>query len=391
MAGRGREVAVGVLGVEAGLDRVPELGRLLPLEAAALRHVDLGLDEVDAGGGLGDRVLDLQAGVDLEEGEGPLAGVVEELDGPRADVPHGQGEPLGRVLDLLGLLRAEQRRGRLLDDLLVAALDRAVADAERPRGAVAVGDQLHLDVAGAGDQALEEDGAVAEGPERLVAGALEGVLEVGGRGDHPDAAATATGGRLEHQRVADLVGCSQGVLEGVHGAAAPRSHGYADLLGDQLRADLVAEPAHRLGARPDEGDAVLVAQVDERRVLGHEAPARPHGVGAGVEQGLLEHGQVDVRPVGGWSEVVGEVGLAHEHRVGLARGVQGDGLDVVAGSPDALSSRTAWSNRMADSPRLTIAIRRNDTNYPSGLTLQTRGWSRVTPKVSRGGGYARVT
>ena len=273
-----------------------DLGRPLALEATALGDVELRPDEVDAGGQLGDRVLDLEAGVDLEEGEGLLAGVVEELDGARADVPDGQGEPLGRRLQLVGLLGAQQRRGGLLDDLLVAALDRAVAHAERPGGAVAVGDQLHLDVAGAGDQPLEEDGAVAERPQRLVAGALVGVLEVGGRGDHPDAAAAAAGGGLEHQRVADLLGRGERVLEGVDGAAAPRGDGYADLLGDQLGADLVAQAAHRLGAGADEGDAVLVAQVDEVGVLGHEAPAGPHGVRAGGEQGPLEGGQVDVRP-----------------------------------------------------------------------------------------------
>ena len=80
---------------------------------------------------------------------------------------------------------------------------------------VAVGDHLHLDVPGAGDQPLEEDGAVAEGAQRLVAGALVGVLEVGGGGHHADAAATAAGGGLEHERVADLVGGGQRVLEGV--------------------------------------------------------------------------------------------------------------------------------------------------------------------------------
>ena len=151
----------------------------LALEPAARRDVDLRLHQVDVGGGLGDRVLDLQPGVDLEEREGLLPGVVEELDRARTDVPDGQGEPLGRRLQLLVLLGAQQRRGRLLDDLLVAALDRAVAYADGPRGAVAVGDQLHLDVTGARHQALEEDGAVAERTQRLVAGALVGVLEVG--------------------------------------------------------------------------------------------------------------------------------------------------------------------------------------------------------------------
>ena len=102
--GRGREVAVGVLRVEPGLDRVTELLGPLALEAAALGDVDLEPDEVGAGDDLGDRVLDLEPGVDLEEGEQPVAGVVEELDGAGAGVPDGDGEPFRGRLDLGRLL-----------------------------------------------------------------------------------------------------------------------------------------------------------------------------------------------------------------------------------------------------------------------------------------------
>ena len=59
----------------------PALGRRRAVEPAAGGHVQLRLDQVEAGGDLGDRVLDLQPGVDLEEREQPVAGVVEELDG----------------------------------------------------------------------------------------------------------------------------------------------------------------------------------------------------------------------------------------------------------------------------------------------------------------------
>src|SRR5215218_2291709 len=52
-----------------------------PNEPGAGRDVDLQLDDVEAGRRLGDGVLDLEAGVDLEEGEKLLARLVEELDG----------------------------------------------------------------------------------------------------------------------------------------------------------------------------------------------------------------------------------------------------------------------------------------------------------------------
>ena len=88
--------------------------------------------------------------------------------------------------------------------------------------------------------------AAAEGALGLQAGALVGVGELVVAADDPDAPAAAAGGRLEHQRVADLGRRALGRVQALDRAAAPRRHRDADLLGDQLRADLVAELAHRV-------------------------------------------------------------------------------------------------------------------------------------------------
>ena len=55
----------------------------------------------------------------------------------------------------------QARRGRLLDHLLVAALQRAVALAERDHAAAAVAEDLHLDVAGRAHEALDVDAGPA--------------------------------------------------------------------------------------------------------------------------------------------------------------------------------------------------------------------------------------
>ena len=326
-AGGGGEVAVRVLGVEPGLDGVPGLRGQRPFQPAARGDVQLQPDQVGAGGDLGDRVLDLEPRVHLEEGEQLLPRVVEELDGARAAVAHGQREPLGRRLQLGGLPGGQHRRGGLLDDLLVAPLHRAVTDAERPRRAVAVGDHLDLDVTRARDQAFQEDDPAAERAQRLLAGALVGVGQVAGRGDHADAAPAAARGGLEHQGVADLLTRAQRVVQARDLTVAPRRDRDPGLLGDQLGADLVAELAHRLRARPDERDAQLLAQFGERRVLGHEAPADPGGVGPRLEQGLLQHGEVEVGAGRGRAQRVGQVGLPDERRRAVRVGVEGDGLD----------------------------------------------------------------
>ncbi len=326
-SGRGREVPVRVLGVEPGLDGVSPLERLRPLEPATSGDVQLRPDQIEVRGRLGDRVLDLQAGVDLEEGERPLTRVVEELDRPRADVPHREGQPLGGRLELIGLAPVEQRRRRLLDDLLVAPLHGAVADAHRPRGAVTVGDQLDLDVPCPGHEALEEDHAAAEGALGLVAGALVGVLEVGGRVDPADAPAAPAGGRLEHERVADACGGVQRRVQRVDPTAAPRRDRHAHLLREELGSDLVAQPAHRVGARTHERDAEALAQLGERGVLGDEPPTHPHRVCGALDQHPLQDGQVDVRACRGRTQREGLVGLPREHRRPFLVGVQRDRLD----------------------------------------------------------------
>ncbi len=167
---------------------------------------DLRLDDVDAGHLLGDGVLDLDARIDLDEVEFAGVGIHQELDGAGAGIVRGVGDGDGVGGQLLPLPGVEIGRGRALDDLLVAALHRAVALEEMDDRAVLVGEDLHLDMAGALDQLLEIDLVAAEGGLGLAPRRVDVVEETGLVADHPHAAAAAAPRRLEHQRVADLGG-----------------------------------------------------------------------------------------------------------------------------------------------------------------------------------------
>ena len=107
-------------------------------------------------------MLDLEPGVHLQEEEALALGVVEELDGAGADVPDRLGGPARGGVHRGDDLGVDVGRGRLLDDLLVATLDRAVALAEDEHAAVPVADDLDLDVPAVLEVRLDEDGAVAE-------------------------------------------------------------------------------------------------------------------------------------------------------------------------------------------------------------------------------------
>ena len=182
----------------------PSMPRLAGLrrQRLALGDPQLQLHQVQAGDLLGDRVLDLQPGVHLQEVEGPVA-VQHELDGARAGVADRLARGDGRGGQRGAQAGVDGRRRALLDDLLVAALDGALALEQVDHGARGVAEDLHLDVPGVGDEPLEEHGAVAERGGRLAACAADRLGQLRRAGDQPHAAAAAAERRLDQQREAD--------------------------------------------------------------------------------------------------------------------------------------------------------------------------------------------
>src|SRR5262249_50627981 len=154
----GGELLRGVLGVDAALDRVPAQDDLVlgDRELLAGRGEDPLADDVDAGRHLRHAVLDLYARVHLQEEV--LAVLQQALDRAGADVVDRARRLDADLADALAHRLVDDRGRRLLDQLLVAALDRAVALAEVDDVAVAVGEDLDLDVARIGQVALEVDG-----------------------------------------------------------------------------------------------------------------------------------------------------------------------------------------------------------------------------------------
>ncbi|CDZ89351.1 Choline dehydrogenase [Rhodococcus ruber] len=342
-AGGRQEAAAGVLAVDAELERVPARGRVLgDLELLAVGDAELLAHQVDARGLLGDRVLDLQAGVDLEEGDGVALDQV--LDRAGAVVAGLAADGLGGLVDAAALLVGQERRGGLLDELLEAALQRAVAGAGDDDVAVLVGDDLRLDVAGLVEVLLDEALAAAEGGDGLAGRGLEqlGDLLDGVRDLH--AAAATAEGRLDRDRHAvllrelhDLVGIGDGVL-------GARGHRGLGALGDVPCGDLVTEVADGLRGGADPDQAGVDHGLGEVGVLGQEAVAGVDRVGAGLAGGvedLVEH-QVGL---GGGLATEREclVGELHELGVGVGFCVDGHApvTGVLGGSDDPHSDLAA--------------------------------------------------
>ena len=362
------EAAVRVLGVDAHLDRVAVDAHVLLRERQRLagRDADAGLHDVHARDHLGHRVLHLHAGVHLEHVE-VLLPVHQELDRRRSGVLRLPDQLGSAHADGIALGGIDPRGRRLLDELLVTALARAVTLVEVHGVPVLVADGLHLEVARHLQELLDVHPAVAEGRRGLLARGLDAGAQLRLVARDAHAAAAAAGARLHDHGVADLARDLDGLVDVLDGVVGAREDRGARLAREPLAVHLVAERVHRLGARADELEPGVPADLREVRVLAQEAVAgmdrvRVRDLGGGdqavdPEVGLLRRAGPDAdRPVGllepGPAPVGGGVDA---HRLGaeLAAGSDDSQGDLAAvGDQDALEH--GWP-RAGGRPRVVVA------------------------------------
>ncbi len=325
-------------------------------DAGALGQADLRLDEVDPGDHLGDRVLDLDPRVDLDEEEPAGVDVLEELDRPGVAVPGLGRQAHGGLAELLARGRVEGRRRRPLDDLLVAALDRAVALEEVDDLPGRVGQDLDLEVAGPLDQTLEEDIVAPERRPGLAARRRHLLDELRRVVNHAHAAPATPPARLDHHRKAHLGAQPLDLAVVVGERSRGGHHRHPGLLGDRPGRDLVAQPFHHRHRRADPRDRGLGAGGGEVRVLREEAVARVDRVDAdlgGQADDLLDP-QVGLDRLLAPADEVALVGLEPVQGEPILARVDGHRLEpeLGRGPEDANRDLTAVGHQqLADLPR----------------------------------------
>ena len=204
--------------------------------------------------------------------------------------------------------------------------------------ALAVGQDLELDVAGAEDQLFHIELPVPEAGHRLrLGGGVEGRQVLGGV--HPaHAAAAAAGAGLDEDGVADGPGDLQGLLGAGDGAVGAGDHRHAIGAHQVPGGGFVAHLPDHVSGGADELQSALLAQVGELRVLGEEAVARVDGVTAGLQGGGEDGGHVEVAlPRLGGADAHRLGGQLHVEGVGVGGGVHRHRLDLhlPAGADDA--------------------------------------------------------
>ena len=263
-------------------------------------------------------------------------GLEEKLERPRVPIADRRTRALDGALHRLTCRVVESRRRRLFDQLLVPALDRALALAEREHTSLGVAEHLDLDVAGGDECLLEVERPVAEGGVGLGTRGGERTLELVLGEDRTHPLAATSGGRLEQDREPELVGDRPdlGQVDRPVGAGDERHSRRAQLF---FRTHLVPHPLHHVRGWPDEDDPRLLARADEGGVLGEKAVAGMQRLAAGrlgcrddardAQVALGGRGRADADRVISELEMVG---------VPIGRRVDGDRLDakLVQGTDD---------------------------------------------------------
>ena len=291
----GEKLARRILGIQAELEGVTKWRRLRrEVERRPLGDSELGGDDVDAGRLFGNGVLDLEAGVHLQERDRPVL-ADQIFHRPRTLVAGGPTDGRGGVVDLTALAVGEERRRCLLHQLLVAALERTVPGADHDDVAVGVGQDLRLDVAGPSQVPLDEAFAAAEGQLRLPGGRGELLRNFLQRVRHLDASAPTAECGLDRHRQPVVPGEVDDLVGAAHRLVCAGCHGGADSAGQPTGGDLVAHRPHRRRGRADPQQPRSDDRLGEGGVFGEEPVSRMEGVGAGSVGHRQQGGPVQVR------------------------------------------------------------------------------------------------
>ena len=346
-AGGGHKGTARILTVNTELEGVTAQNRVLLLNLLAASNAELLTNQVQTGNLLGDRMLHLQSSVHLKEGDGAV-GADQELAGAGTLVASLAQNRAGRLVQALILLIAQVGGGRLLNELLVAALQGAVTGGNHHDVAVRIRQALGLNVAGRIQEPLDEALTATERGGSLANSGLVHLNNALAVACHLNAAATATKCGLHRNGQTVLIREGDNLIGGLDRVLGAGHQGSAHLLRDVAGSHLIAQLGNGLGGGANPGQARVNALLRELRVLRKETVAGVHSVSAGAESDFNElvHDQVGLCR-GGAAESVGFIGELHVLGVAVGVSVDGDGLQaLIAGCTNhADSNFTAVSDQ----------------------------------------------
>ena len=242
---------------------------ILLLEGNRLACCDAKLlaDEINASHLLGDRMLDLNAGIHLTEIE--IAVVVDQkFDRACAAVADALCQRDSRARHLFAKLGRDECRRAFLNELLMAALYRALTLEQMNHIAQTVAQDLHLNVARIVDIFFHIQTAVAEVRYCLSRCTVVGILEILDAERHTNTLAAAAGGRFEHDRITDALRLADRFIKVAQRSVRAKRDRNTGCDGVALGLRLVAHQTDGRSSRADKRKACLRSPLCKIRIFG---------------------------------------------------------------------------------------------------------------------------
>ena len=257
-----------VLGIDAHLDG-HAIGTNLLLgrgQAQTGRDPDLPLHEIPSGDLFGDRMLNLQAGIDFKE-EKLILRIHDEFECACITVIDRTGTLDCGVQQLVSQGRGQRHSRRFLEHLLMATLKGTLPLKKMHDLPLAVSHDLNLDMARPVNVALNNEPAIPKigtrQTDRLLA--RRGPLTRVTNDLHPLAASARAG--LEQQRQPQFLDHASQTIQIIAGLAGSRNRRDACGLHDALGLSLVTKHANHLWRGADENQASGLHCLGEVRVF----------------------------------------------------------------------------------------------------------------------------
>ena len=216
------------------------------------------MHDIDTGDLLGDGVLYLNTGVDLDEVEFAV-GRSQKFYGTGADVVNILHQFHSGIANSLALLQRQGEGRGDFHQLLVTTLYGAITLEKMHQITVHIANDLHLDMLGVLQIFFQIDFVIAKGLLCFAFGQIIGSDGFLGGVHDTHAATTAAVDGLDDDGIAIAFAKVQHLLQRVDGALAAGDHGDAGQLSLLTGVDFIAEHNEMLQTGTDKGNALLLA------------------------------------------------------------------------------------------------------------------------------------
>ena len=347
-SGRWNE-GIGVLCIDAAFDGVAAKIEMADDVANFLAggDADLRFHEIDARDHFGDGMLDLDARVHLDKVQ--IAGFfAEKFDGARAGVANAFESFGDEAADAVARGLIERDRRRFLENLLVAALERAFAFAEVNDAAMVIAHDLKFDVARALDQLLHVNIGTAECAFGFGARGAEVWEKFAFIANDAHAAAAPPFGGFDHDWIADLVGgfhCGVFVRDDAVAAGNDRETSFRHFGAGAV---FLTHHADHVRRRADERNVRGLTDLGKVCVLRKETVAGMDGVYVGDFGGADNLRDIEIAlGTARGPDANGFIGKTDVERMAIGFGIDGDRADaqLFARCKDAERNLTTIGNK----------------------------------------------